>query len=239
MNMDDETLTFYYYNDGLTSGEREKVANLLATDPDIANRYQAICQELDRLGEPSITLPPSDMVERWHDGLDRAIRTESARSRKPVFHTWSFILGAAITAALVVGIGIGTFISSEDLEQPINPEALIVNNPNSNAFVRGLRVHLRESEQGLATTPFEATSDRGELIRNIVEQNRRYQALAEQSDSQDIARVLRAFDLVLVQMAADDITPQEAKALQAKLLFELNVVLTKLSRDTSNEQLSI
>ena len=74
---------------------------------------------------------------------------------------------------------------------------------------------------------------------NIIAQNRLYEKVAEQNDSQSLARVLRAFELVLVQLAADDITPQEAKDLQAKLLFELNVVLTKLARDPSDEPLSI
>ena len=106
-------------------------------------------------------------------------------------------------------------------------------------FVRGLQVHLRESEQGLSATPFSATADRTLLITDIIEQNRRYEKVAQQNDSHGLARVLRAFDLVLVQLAAEDITPEEAEALQAKLLFELNVVLTKLSRDTSDEALSI
>ena len=33
--MNDETLTLYYYNDGLTNAERQAVANALATDPEV------------------------------------------------------------------------------------------------------------------------------------------------------------------------------------------------------------
>ena len=40
--MNDETLTFYYYNDGLTRAERQEVTNLIATDPDVAERYQEV-----------------------------------------------------------------------------------------------------------------------------------------------------------------------------------------------------
>ena len=39
--MNDETLTFYYYKDGLSRAEREQVASLLATDQAVARRYRS------------------------------------------------------------------------------------------------------------------------------------------------------------------------------------------------------
>jgi len=237
--MNDETLTFYYYKDGLTRAEREQVASLLATDEAVARRYQALSQQLDRLGAAVTASPPADMVERWHENLNRAVRSEAATSRKPVLHSGSFFWGAAITAALAIGIGIGVFISVDDSSQTIAPSFVAASNPNSGAFVRGLQVHLRESERGLTTISMSDSANRTLLIANIVEQNRLYEKIAQQNGSQSLARVLRAFDLVLIKLAADDITPQEAKNLQAKLLFELNVVLTKLARDPSDESLSI
>ena len=38
-----------------------------------------------------------------------------------------------------------------------------------------------------------------------------------------------------MRLAEEDLSDAEAEALRAKLAFELNVMLTKLSRDTSNE----
>ena len=239
--MNDETLTFYYYDDGLTRDEREQVARLLDTDPAVAQRYQEICQQLDglgELGESTKASPPSDMVERWHIGLDRAIRTEAVVPKKPVLHTWSFLWGAAITAALAIGIGIGVFISTDSPTELAGSGVLIASNTDSSAFIRGLKVHLRETEQGLSMTPLEATADRSQLIRNILEKNRRYAKVARNSDAQGMARVLRSFELTLMRLAAEDITPQEAQALRARLLFELNFVLTKLSSDPSNQPLS-
>ena len=233
--MNDETLTFYYYNDGLTREERQAVANRLATDPGTAARYQVICRQLDQLGAASITAAPADMVERWHESINRAVRSESAVSRKPVLHTWSFIWGAAVTAALAIGIGIGVYISGGNVSEAVLPDDIVAANPNSSAFVRGLRVHLRESEQGLSETPFDATADRTMLLMRIIEQNRLFEKVAQRNDSPALARVLRSFELVLVRLAADDITPEEAEELQAKLLFELNVILTKLDRESSDE----
>ena len=69
----------------------------------------------------------------------------------------------------------------------------------------------------------------------IINQNRLYQRAAEQNEADDLARVLRAFEPVLVRLAAEDLSDTDAEALRAKLAFELNVMLTKLSRDTSNE----
>jgi len=239
--MNDETLTFYYYDDGLTRAEREQVAKLLATDPVVAQRYQQICKQLDglgELGESTRVSPPADMVERWHIGLDRAVRAEAAVTKKPVLHTWSFLWGAAITATLAIGIGIGVFISTDSPTELAGSGVLTAGNTDSGAFIRGLKVHLRDTEQGLSMTPFAATTDRSQVITKIIEQNRRYAKVAKHNDAQGLARVLRAFELTLVRLAADDITLEEAQALQQKLLFELNFVLTKLSSSTSNKQLS-
>ena len=69
----------------------------------------------------------------------------------------------------------------------------------------------------------------------IVQQNRLFARVAKQNDSQDLARVLRAFEPILVQLAAADISNDEAARLQSQLAFELNIVLTKLSRQVSEE----
>jgi hypothetical protein len=45
--------------------------------------------------------------------------------------------------------------------------------------------------------------------------------------------VLRAFEPILLQLSEQDIAPEDAEALRAQLAFELQVMLTKLSRDAS------
>ena len=85
------------------------------------------------------------------------------------------------------------------------------------------------------TLPVAPTADRTSLILKIIGQNRLFERSAELNDADDIARLLRAFELVLMQLATEDISPEESAALQSKLLFELSVVLTKLADDTSNE----
>jgi hypothetical protein len=185
------------------------------------------------------------MVQRWHDGLDRAIGLHAQARPTPAVHSWSYLLGAGVTAALAIGIGIGILVSRD--EQPPIPlnQDLVTDNGvtnstgRSSAFIRGLQVHLRESERGIGALPGSTDADRERLILNIIEQNRLFERAAEQNDSANLARVLRAFELVLVQLAAADVSPEDAEALRTKLLFELNVVLTKIARDTSDEPQSI
>jgi DNA-binding FadR family transcriptional regulator len=62
-----------------------------------------------------------------------------------------------------------------------------------------------------------------------------FERAAEQNDSKDLARVLRAFEPILMRLAADDIAAEDAEALQAQLAFELNVMLTKLGRNVSED----
>jgi hypothetical protein len=242
--MQDNILILYYYNDGLTNSERQQVANALATEPSVAERYRELSNALGTLPDPATSGPPSDMVQRWHDSLDRAAGLEMQARPRSSLHSWSFLLGAAVTAALAIGIGIGFLVAGD--EEVMSPPAneLLAGNPpatasTSSAFIRGLQVHLRESEQDLVALPSTATTGRTRLIMNIVEQNRLYERAARQNDSENLARVLRAFELVLVELAADDISDEDAEALRAKLLFELNVMLTKLSHEPSDEPQSI
>jgi hypothetical protein len=147
----------------------------------------------------------------------------------------------AVQEALAIGIGIGIFIGGDEPVSPIVQEIVAdsgsLEPDASSAFLRGLQVHLRDSEKGLLELA--PTDNRTELILSIIEQNKLFERAAEQNDSANLARVLRAFELVLVRLASEDISPEDAEALRTKLLFELNVMLTKLSRDTSEEQQTI
>jgi hypothetical protein len=82
----------------------------------------------------------------------------------------------------------------------------------------------------------DAQADRMMLILRLIDQNRLFEKVAVQNNSPKLARVLRAFEPILVQLASDDIAPEDAEALRAQLAFELNVMLTKLTRDSSDGQ---
>jgi hypothetical protein len=242
MTMNDDTLILYYYRDGLTEAERSQVRKRLEEDARLRARYEALAADLAQFDAPEPTAAPEDMKARWHDSIDRAARLERQRVRAPDrgFHFPSFAWGSGVAVALVAGIAIGFYLSSVERV----PEAMVDTGPGVtelpdaspplDSFERGLRVYLRESRRELAGLPAAENSERSMLIMQMIQQNRMFERAAVKNDSEDLARVLRAFEPILVQLASDDITAEDAAALQAQLAFELNVMLTKLGRNVSD-----
>ncbi len=236
--MKDDILTLYFYNDGLSSKEREEVARALQSDAEVARRYQKLCDELAALQTPAEEPLPADLAARFHATIDRAANLERGRdsAAQPNVHFWSFFWGAAVTAALAVGIGIGIWFGGESTPEAIQPpEILSAASAPPDAFVRSLQVHFRDSREELTGLSDISAADRMILVAGLIEQNRLYARAAEQNDAENLARVLRAFEPILVQLAAEDIAPTDAEALRAQLAFELDVMLTKLTREPSDQ----
>lgn len=183
---------------------------------------------------------PSHVVQQWHNAIDEAAALERGRTKapEPRWHPGSFFWGVAVTAALAIGIGIGFFISEDNGSLPGNQVPLVVDaTPRPNvvpaAFTRGLQVHLRDSRQQLVG--LDDSTDKTMLVLQIIQQNRMFETAADQNNAPKLARVLRAFEPILLQLAATDIAPEDAKALRAQLAFELNVMLTKLASESSDD----
>lgn len=180
---------------------------------------------------------PAPAVQQWHDSIDQAAALERGRcSEEP--HRWhpsSFFWGMAVSAALALGITIAFLMTgaTNDLESPqiaaIDTQADLI----PTAFTRGLQVHLRDSREQLAN--METADDTTLLVLSIIEQNRLFEIVADKNNAPKLARVLRAFEPILLRIAATDIAPEDAEALRAQLTFELNVMITKLARESSDE----
>ncbi len=78
-----------------------------------------------------------------------------------------------------------------------------------------------------------------QLLAQIIDQNRMFERAAVNNNSHNIARVLRAFEPILLRLGSDDIAPEDAEALRAQLSFELAIVLTKLAQKPSEEPQTI
>jgi len=243
--MNDEQLILYYYADGLSRAERRRIEAELAADPALRRRYEALRRDLDAIEDPPAPAP-AHLVRRWQDSIDRAARREQQPARPAPWrlHPASFALGGALAGALALGIGIGLFVADrDDVTAPVAvpPVAVEPAGPVSgpDAFFRGLEVHFQQSRQDLDELPVEDDAARRQLILHIVRQNRLFAREALDSQSPELARVLRAFEPVLLELAADDLAPADARRLQDKLAFELNVMLTKMNRPPSNRSESI
>ena len=180
---------------------------------------------------------PSHLKQQWHNAIDEAAALERGHKREPEksWHPTSFFWGMAVTAALAVGIGIGFFVGDENgaVESPY-----VVSNPTQAdvvpaAFTRGLQHHFRNSQLQLAN--LDGSEDSALLVLRLIEQNRLFETAADHNNAPQLARVLRAFEPILLRLAATDTAPEDAAALRAQLSFELNVMLTKLAKESSDE----
>ena len=180
--------------------------------------------------------PPPATVQRWHDALDAAAAGEqvSTRPARSTWHPTSFFMGMAIAATLALGIAIGFFLGDDD--PAVDVQMAGVETPAAampDALSRGLQVHFRDSRQQIMNLP--DAEDRTLLVLRIIEQKRMFENAAISGDAPKLARVLRAFEPILLQLAADDLAPTDAAALQAQLAFEMNVMLTKLGAESSDD----
>jgi hypothetical protein len=193
--------------------------------------------EFDALGLDREIKAPSHLKQRWHNSIDLAAQRE-AREQKKATHSFSltsFFWGAAVTSALALGIAIGVLVS--DGPEVIESNDYVVQE-RGNSFNRVMQVHLRDTQSDIASMPIDTAEDRTTLVLRIIQQNRLFEQAAERNDADSLARVLRAFEPILLQLAASDIAPEDAEALRDQLAFQLRVMLTKLERKTSKETTS-
>ena len=180
---------------------------------------------------------PAHLKQQWHNAIDDAAALERGRetTSSTAWHPGSFFWGMAISAALAVGIAIGFFIpdASIDSDVPQFASSQSQSDVIPAAFTRGLQQHFRSSQKQLAN--IDGSDDPVMLVLRLVEQNRLFETAAEQNNAPQLARVLRAFEPILLRLAVTDIAPEDAEALRAQLSFELNVMLTKLAKQSSDE----
>lgn len=180
---------------------------------------------------------PPHLVQQWHDKIDEVAALERGREKQPA-PTWlagSLAFGLAVAMALALGVAIGVFVSEDVAEtnQPMVAENLQETKAVPAAFTRGIQYHLRTSQQQISQLDID--SDRAMLVLQLIEQNRLFEHAADKNNAPDLARVLRAFEPILLRLAATDIAPEDAAELKAQLSFELNVMLTKLASRSSDE----
>lgn len=258
----EETLTFYYYGDGLSATRHADVERELLVDPALANRYAKLCSELEQLsiGDDA---PISDLlVHRLHKSIDLSMDLETtsanslsagAETLKPGGTHSLTNRFAALAATLILGLGIGVYFFESAPGQisgnlPVN--GLVSNNVGldrsaddaSSPFLRGLQTHLRKTRFELDRSELQEnvdSPDRYQALLAVAGQNRMYEKAAELNQAAGLARVLRAFEPTLMRLAKEDLTEEQERALIAKFAFELDVMLTKLSRVPSKGRYSL
>lgn len=240
--MNDERLILYYY-DELDARERREVEQALAGDDRLAQHFQRLVGPLEALHETGVAELPDGLTDRLRTIVRRQARIEAPeREPRRGWHGWSFALGSAVTAALVVGLGIswwfsnGIVLEREPTLAGVPPASETATSAWSTvAFQRGLQDHFRSSRVGLGGLGGLEVSERTALADRLLERNRNYSRLAMQNGEIDVARVLRSFEPMLERLADPVTAEEEAATLMSQLQFEMGVVLTKMARVTSDE----
>jgi hypothetical protein len=202
--------------------------------------YKVLCTELEQWRNEPVPPVDDELRERWHSSIDRALHKSPGRIavQRTISRFWLAGIGVAFAAALAVGIGIGVRLQKES-----SPDYVIDNSIAATesgpalaipaSFTRGLLVHLEQSQRDITSLPMGDEAGRVSLTLQLIEQNRLFEQAAVESNAPNLARVLRAFEPILLQLASEDIAPEDAEALREQLAFELKVMLTKLSRAPS------
>jgi hypothetical protein len=233
--MNDAQLLLYYYDDGLSAQEREAVRMAIERDELVAARYRRLENDLAAFAAQPAERVPEDLRQRLHAAVDRAVDLERGREVRTRSHWSSFLLGAGLAAALAAAVGLGLRQAGTPAPADLTPmaDAGTAGAGPEPAFERAMQVYFRDSSLELQGLPDAGNGERTELIMQLIAQNRAFARLAVDNRAPDLARVLRAFEPILTRLAAEDITAEESEELRAKLAFELNVMLTKLTREAS------
>ena len=215
MTITDDDLILYRFRDGLAPDELERIERAIAADAELAARYRALTNDLDRLREIEAPLPASTM-RRWRNALDAEARPVSRRLAPG--------LGFAAAAAVVIaGVGIAWLAYREQGSAPVQGALA------SARVERALQLHLFDLESQLARASDLSVDDRAVAMRRLAEQNRLQTAVAERAGAAREARVLRAFTVALEDMAAQPDANGKFKADLARLDFEMKVTQARLA----------
>lgn len=239
--VNDELLTLYYYRDELSDEQLASISSALERDQSLAERYATLCGKLDALQSSNVASAPASVMLRWQAALDQAAAQElkpSAPAKSERLNWFAPLLqwnlSKIAAAVLVLSIGILIGVKLPDTGQSAPPGSAWASN-SGQSFARGVSAYLQETEIQLASLEASDTSQRMVLLEDIISRNRLYIRAAENSEATQLARVLRAFEPVLLSLADPQTEDRKFDKAKAQLAFELSAMQTKLAHAASNQ----
>ena len=229
MITDDELLLYYYRE--LDAAERARIGAALSEQPELSRRLHALVARLDAAAAlPEVPVPEAAQ-QRWRAALESAptqLQVVPARRRVFAQPRWLAVAAAVVAATLIFAVqGLMRQQSGQTTGTPV-----VINLPpapgkgETSAYENGLKFHLASTERQLASLGEASPEERARLIEVIVGQNRMYALAAERAGEPQLARVLRAFNPILEELA--DGRSETSSADVARLSFELRVMQARL-----------
>lgn len=228
----DDELTLYFYDDGLLPARRAELTLRLRSDLDLARRYQQLRAELAALPPPVERQPGAVAQARWKLRLDQRAAAPAAA------HAPHWRLAFAGATLVLLGVAVGTrLVEAPSVAAP--PPAPLVAAAAEGAdgagpaLSRGLSSYLGDARLVLADLPANDPQRRRELVDEVIEQNRMYARAAQVQGDERLARVLRAFEPVLLALAEPPSAADGDLGARSQIDFELGILQTKLARSPS------
>jgi hypothetical protein len=246
-NEQDELLLQYFWRE-LPADQMQQVSSWLQHDAAIAQRYQALCADLQKIRDAMPNAALSSLaitraklrlrrhIERQQLQQGQAPETSFAAAPAPVAWLRPALAGALLTLlavfAIVPRVVDPPLVSKGDASPITNLNTAETYGVEANsAMLRAVRVQVAQSQQTLQALPADLAEQRA-LLADIVLQNRSFAQRAQLQGQADVARLLRAIEPVLASLAQQP-TPQERAALLAQWEFETQVLQTKLQARAS------
>jgi hypothetical protein len=228
----DDELTLYFYDDGLLPARRAELTQRLRSDLDLARRYQQLRAELAALPPPAERQPSAAALARWTLRLDQRAATPAAA------HAPHWRLAFAGATLVLLGVAVGTRLVeaptvAAPAPAPIVAAAAEDADGAAPALSRGLSSYLGDARLVLADLPADDPQRRRELVDEVIEQNRMYARAAQAQGDERLARVLRAFEPVLLALAEPPSAADGDLGARSQIDFELGILQTKLARSPS------
>lgn len=228
----DDELTLYFYDDGLLPARRAELTQRLRSDLDLARRYQQLHVELAALPPPAERQPSPAARARWKLRLDQRAAAHTAA------HAPHWRLAFAGATLVLFGVAVGTRLVEAPTVAAPAPVPLAAASADgadgaAPALSRGLGSYLGDARLVLADLPSDDPQRRRELVDEVVEQNRMYARAAQAQGDERLARVLRAFEPVLLTLAEPPSAADGDLGARSQIDFELGILQTKLARSPS------
>lgn len=235
----DEDLLLYHYGEGLDAVQRAQIAAQLRVDASLTQRLRQLLADLEAVSSQSQIVAPAATRARWLAHLQAASASETRRAPKPaLWRGWRWGWALASLVALGVGVRIGSDLSMAP-ELPQSNQVAAADPASDGRFQRGLRLHLAQTEQLLVGLDNTDAATRANLLGEVIEQNRLFARAAALAQEDRLARVLRSFDALLVEMASESTDSAALQSSSDRLGFELAVMQTKLAQAPSKATLQL
>lgn len=242
--INEQQLILYYYDDGLSPQEQQVITEALQTNAVLATRYQELSAGLDDLQDETPVAAPAHLKPQWHELIGREAQLQrqhdgqsSSGSRRPQ-HWLGWAAGLA--TMLVFGMAIGIWMQPATTTLDAGDTGLVQVMPElqspeggTGAFTRAVQFYLDGQQTELAGMGDRQAETNQLILLQIIAQNRLIERAAVANQAPELARLMRAFEPVLLKLADPATSPEQAAALQRQLAFELQAVLTKLQQAPS------